>query len=94
MTKIKDFLLDTGFKKNQLKTPYKLLWMGCFLIVMLLFFVIFGDNGAIGAAIYAGFSYYLGKGMFFLIVRIFKMDIYYSQEELDKINNRKKQINT
>lgn len=78
MTRLKDILLDTGFKKDRLKTPYKLLWMGCFAATMLFFYIIFGDYGAIGAGIYAGISYYPSKWLFFLIVKSFKIDIYYS----------------
>ncbi len=80
MSKLKDFLLDTGFKRDKLKTPYKLLLSGCFLLFMILLYIIFGDLGIIGAGIYAGVSYYFGKGLFLLIIKAFKKDIYYSGE--------------
>jgi len=85
---VTDILLDTGFNKAKLKTPYKLLWMVCFAVFMILLYGILGDYGIIGAMVYAALSYFLGKGIFFLIVKTLNKDIYYTKEYLDQINKK------
>ena len=88
MNKWKDLLFDTGFKRDKLKTPYKLLLLSCFLLSMVLLYLIFGDYGIIGAGIYGGISYYLGMGLFLLITKIIKKDIYYSEAYLNRDNKK------
>lgn len=88
MSKWKNLLFDTGFKIGKLKTPYKLLLLGCLLLFMVLLYLIFGDRGIIGAGIYGGLSYYLGKGLFLLITRVIKKDIYYSEAYLNRVNKK------
>ena len=82
-------LFDTGFKIDKLKTPYKLLLLGCFILFMILLYIIFGDFGIIGAGIYGAVSYYLGKGLFLLITKASKKSVYYSEEYLTQINKKR-----
>lgn len=93
MEKLGDFLFYKDLRRlDEFKTKYKLFLLFCIAFMFITLNILFGFNtGAIGAGFYALIAGYLGKGLFFLIVKLFgkTQDLCYSEKYLQKINKSK-----